>query len=190
MKHILWFILFFIVCIFNFFREQQYVLIYYTNWTFILETIYFGLCIPKHPKTSNWARTLWPFIYAPSIVVCIGFWVIVAPIHFTIQKPTNMFLTVVTHGFNMIAMIMEGNQIFMKDVWKPVLYTFIYNIFLAIYVGAGGRSISNHLPYWYAQYDIALGWIFFALAISAVVIVHFAFSSSKRKTTNSKLYIV
>ena len=157
MKHVLWFILFFIVIIFNFYREQQYVLIYYTNWTFILETIYFGLCII---------------------------------IHFTIQKPTNMFLTVVTHGFNMLAMITEGNKIFMKDVWKPVLYTFIYNIFLAIYVGAGGRSISNNLPYWYAQYDIALGWIFFALAISAVVIVHFAFSSLKRQTTNSKLYIV
>jgi len=147
----------------------------------------------KRPNTTRWANILWPYIYAPAIVVCIGFWFIVAPIHFTMQKPANLFLTFVTHGFNMLAILMENKKIYMKDLWKPVLYTFIYNIFLAIYVGGGGKSISNHLPYWYAQYDTYIGWVFFGLAVSAVAIVHFALSSplSPKKTQpESEQFIV
>ena len=102
----------------------------------------------------------------------IGFWVIVAPIHFHQQPPENIFLLVVTHGFNMVAVLTEHKAILQADIWKPILYTVVYNLFLAIYVGGGGRSISGKLPYWYAQYDRPIGWVFAALATTAVTVVH------------------
>ena len=73
----------------------------------------------------------------------------------------------------MVAVLAEHKPICAKDIWKPILYTVLYNLFLAIYAGAGGRSISGKLPYWYAQYDKPIGWIFAALATTAVATVHF-----------------
>lgn len=181
MKHLFWFIFFSIVLIFNFIREQQYILIYYTSWTFILETIYFGLQAFKMPRLSELANRIWPFMYAPAIVVCVGFWIIIAPIHFNQQPPENIFLLVVTHGFNMVAVLTEHKHIWSKDIWKPILYTLVYNLFLAIYTGGGGRSISGKLPYWYAQYDRPIGWIFAALATTAVSVVHFMLGSPEPK---------
>ena len=181
MKHLFWFVFFAIVIVFNFIREQQYILIYYTSWTFILETTYFGLQTFKTPQLSEIANRIWPFMYAPAIVVCIGFWIIVAPIHFHQQPPENIFLLVVTHGFNMVAVLTERKIILTKDIWKPIVYTVVYNLFLVIYVGGGGRSISGKLPYWYAQYDKPIGWIFAALATTAVTAVHFIMGSPEPK---------
>ena len=189
MKHLLWFIFFVIVLIFNLIRERQYVLIYYTSWTFVLETAYFGCQCLKVPKCTDIANRIWPFMYAPAIVVCIGFWIIVAPIHFHQQPPENIFLLVVTHGFNMIAVITENKPIFTREIWKPIAYTLIYNLFLAIYVGGGGRSISGKLPYWYAQYDKPIGWVFAALAVTAVTVVHFIIGVAPPKK-QSRQYIV
>ena len=76
----------------------------------------------------------------------------------------------------MISMIQQKNKCVFRDIWKPVCYTILYNIFLAVYVGHGGRSISGKLPYWYAQYDKAIGWIFAMLAILSSGIVHSACS--------------
>lgn len=181
MKQLFWFTLFSIVLVFNFIREQQYILIYYTSWTFILETTYFGLQTFKIPRLTQIANQIWPFMYAPAIVVCLGFWIIVAPVHFNQQPPGNIFLLVVTHGFNMVAVLTERKIIFTKDMWKPIMYTIVYNLFLAIYVGGGGRSISGKLPYWYAQYDKPIGWIFAALVTTAVTVVHFIKGSSEPK---------
>lgn len=189
MKHLLWFIFFAIVLIFNFIREQQYILIYYTSWTFVLETTYFGLQALKLPRLTKIAHRIWPFLYAPAIVVCIGFWVIVAPIHFHQQPPENIFLLVVTHGFNMVAVLTEHKAILQADIWKPIMYTVVYNLFLAIYVGGGGRSISGKLPYWYAQYDRPIGWVFAALATTAVTVVHFIMGVSEPKQ-ETRQYIV
>jgi len=171
-----WLILFSVVLIFDLFREQQFIFIYYTIWTFTLETIFFALLVAKQ---ELYASKLFPFIYAPSLVVCIGFWILIAPISSSPPQLTNMVLTVVTHGLNMIAMVLQPYKIHLKDVWKPVFYTVVYNIFLAVYVGIGGRSISGNLPYWYTQYDKAVGWVFAGLAILAVSTVH-VFCSSKR----------
>ena len=65
----------------------------------------------------------------------------------------------------------------------------IYNTFLAIYVGGGGRSISGKLPYWYAQYDQPIGWVFAALAVAATGITHFIIAVPE-PTQISKQYIV
>ena len=77
-----------------------------------------------------------------------------------ITPPENIVMVFVTHGLNMVAAILEKKKVFLKDIWKPILYTTLYNTFLAIYVGGGGRSISGKLPYWYAQYDQPIGWVF------------------------------
>jgi len=173
----LWFILFSIVLFFDFLREGTFLLIYYTMWTFILENIFFALLVAKK---DNIALKLLPFIYAPAIVVCIGFWIIVAPAAGS-TPITNIVLTMVVHGLNMIALLLQPYPVYMSDLWKPVAYTIIYNIFLALYVGSGGRSISGKLPYWYAQYDNSLGWIFAALAVTASMTVHIFVSVKQKK---------
>jgi hypothetical protein len=89
----------------------------------------------------------------------------------------------------MIAMLQQPYKIFSKDLWKPVCYTIVYNIFLAVYVGAGFRSISGRLPYWYAEYDKWSGWIFAFLGIAASGIIHIMFSVAKDKNIQ-KVYIV
>jgi hypothetical protein len=183
----LWLILFAVVLLFDWFREQQYIFIYYTIWTFTLETIFFALLVAKK---ESYASKLFPFLFAPSIVVCVGFWVLIAPISISTPHFSNIVLTVVTHGLNMIAMILQPYKIYTKDIWKPILYTSVYNIFLAVYVGAGGRSISGKLPYWYAQYDKPVGWVFAGLSICAVSAVHALISTrliSTRLTATKKI---
>ena len=181
----LWFVLFSVVLIFVYVREQQYIFIYYTIWTFILETIFFALLVFKKEYI---AKKIYPVVYSPAIVVCVGFWVIIAPSAKS-RAITNLVFTIVTHGLNAFALILQPYKIYMTDLWKPIVWTVIYNIFLAIYVGSGGRSISGALPYWYAQYDNVLGWVFAALAISAVTIVHI-FSSTKQKNKIEQVEIV
>ena len=173
----LWFILFSVVLLFDVLREGQYILIYYTMWTFLLETIFFGLLVFKKETV---ALKIFPFIFAPAIVVCIGFWIIVAPAAKT-APITNIVLTIVTHGLNMVALLLQPYKVYMDDLWKPITYTAIYNVFLAIYTGSGGRSISGKLPYWYAQYDTPIGWIFAVLAVCAAMTVHIFTSSKKEK---------
>ena len=126
----------------------------------------------KSPRIAVIRHHLFETIFAPSIVVCVGFWIVIAPIYLQSSKPKNAVLVFVTHGLNAIAMITEIKTLKTSTIWKPLLYTFIYNMFLIVYVGAGGRSISGKLPYWYAEYDKAVGWVFFALAMSAVTLVH------------------
>ena len=160
-----WLILFIVVLAFDWFREQQYIYVYYTIWTFTLETLFFALLVAKK---EAYAAKLFPFIYAPSIVVCTGFWVIIAPAGIYHHHFTNIVLTVVTHGLNMVAMLLQPYKVYTKDLWKPVVYTSIYNIFLALYVGKG----TEKPPYWYAIYDQPIGWIFAGLAVAAVAAVH------------------
>jgi len=93
----------------------------------------------------------------------------------------------------MVAVLAERKKVFTNDIWKPILYTSIYNTFLALYVGAGGRSKSGHLPYWFAQYDQPIGWIFAALAIASTGVVHFIVAVPKDDQlhkTSTKQYIV
>ena len=186
MRHHFWTVLFGIVFIFSVIRERQFILIYYTVLTFMLELSYF-LC--KSLRWTSMADALWPFMMAPAIVVCIGFWIIVAPMQFTYQPTENIVMVFVTHGLNMVAVIFEKKKVFLKDIWKPVLYTIVYNVFLAIYVGGGGRSISGKLPYWYAQYDQPIGLIFAALAVTAAGVTHFTIASPEPEKI-SKQYIV
>lgn len=178
-------VLFSIVLAFDVYREGPYIFIYYTIWTFTLETFFFALMVANKTRA---AKILFPFIYAPSIVVCIGFWVMIAPMSWSIATSTNIVLVIVTHGVNMFAMLMQPFKILHRDAWKPMLYTTIYNLFLAIYVGRGGRSISGKLPYWYAEYDRPIGWIFAFLAITASTAVH-VLSSTKRKAKTKVLIV-
>ena len=108
MRHHFWTVLFGIVFIFSAIREHQFVLIYYTVWTFILELVYF-LC--KSLNLSSIADILWPFLLAPSIVVCVGFWIIVAPMQFMHHPPENIVMVFVTHGLNMVAAILEKKKV-------------------------------------------------------------------------------
>jgi hypothetical protein len=154
-------------------------------WTFLLETLFFGLLVVKKEKL---ALQILPFIYAPAIVVCMGFWIIVAPAAAT-APITNVVLTLVVHGLNMIALLLQPYKMYMEDLWKPIAYTTTYNIFLAIYVGSGGRSISGKLPYWYAHYDTPIGWIFAGLAITAAMAVHVFASSKKPKIQTIQIIV-
>lgn len=172
MQRQLWFILFLTVLLYNTYVERAFIFIYYTIWTFTLETIFFGLLMLQSPRIIAIRRHLFEIIFAPSIVVCVGFWIVIAPIYLQSSKPKNAVLVFVTHGLNAIAMITEIKTLKTSVIWKPLLYTLVYNLFLIIYVGAGGRSISGKLPYWYAEYDKAIGWVFFGLAMSAVALVH------------------
>ena len=168
-----WFILFFIVLSFDAYHEQYYIFIYYTIWTFTLETLYFGLkLLPESPSKKKILRHLFDVIFAPTIVVAIGFWLVIAPIYLSNPKPKNAVFVFVTHGFNAFATIYEIKTISVSSIWKPILYTTVYNLFLIVYVCSGHRSISGKLPYWYAQYDTYIGWIFVVIAIAAVAIVH------------------
>lgn len=176
MKQHLWTILFSIVFVFYFLREHHYTLIYYTVWTFLLEIAYF---VCKSLQWMDTANTIWPYLFAPAIVVCMGFWIIIAPMQFVKQPPGNMVLIFVTHGLNMVAVLVEKKHVYTQDIWKPIAYTAVYNIFLAVYVGGGGRNINGGLPYWYAQYDKPIGWIFAALAIASTAIVHFIMAVQK-----------
>lgn len=170
----LWFLLFSIVLFFGILKEQQYIFIYYTFWSFTLEVFYFGLLTFGH-KTHG----LYSIILAPSIVLTFGFWLVIAPIYLRSTAPSvNIIMTLVTHGCNMIALLTQKQErIRVREVWKPVLFTTVYNIFLAVYVGSGGRSISGQLPYWYAQYEVPIGWVFALLAIFANGIVHVGVAS-------------
>ena len=174
MQRILWLILFSIVLLFDAYLEGYYLLIYYTIWTFILETLFFlCLVLEKYtPRLVSWRKQLFEIIFAPSIVVCVGFWLVIAPRYIHHSKPRNGVLIAVTHGLNAVAMLTEVRGLPHASVWKPVLYTIIYNVFLMLYVGAGGRSMSGNLPYWYAQYNRPMGWIFAFVSVTAVAAVH------------------
>ena len=172
MQRQLWFILFLTVSLFHIYIEGAFIFIYYTIWTFILETLFFGLLVFKSPRIVAIQRHIFETIFAPSIVVCVGFWIVIAPIYLQSSKPKNAVLVFVTHGLNAIAMVTEMKTLTMGAVWKPLAYTFMYNLFLIVYVGAGGRSVSGKLPYWYAEYDKPVGWVFFVLAMTAVALVH------------------
>lgn len=172
MQRQLWFILFLTVSLFHIYIEGAFIFIYYTIWTFILETLFFGLLVFKSPRIVAIRRHIFETIFAPSIVVCVGFWIVIAPIYLQSSKPKNAVLVFVTHGLNAIAMVTEMKSLTPGVIWKPLVYTFMYNLFLIVYVGAGGRSISGNLPYWYAEYDKPVGWVFFVLAMTAVALVH------------------
>lgn len=172
MQRQLWFILFLTVSLFHIYIEGAFIFIYYTIWTFALETLFFGLLMFKSPWIVVTRRHLFETIFAPSIVVCVGFWIVIAPIYLQSSKPKNAVLVFVTHGLNAIAMVTEMKTLAMGVIWKPLVYTFVYNLFLIVYVGAGGRSVSGKLPYWYAEYDKPIGWVFFVLAMTAVALVH------------------
>ncbi len=186
MIDVIWSVLFSTVLMYDIWQERQYIFIYYTIWTFTLETLFFIL---KACHKEREALIIYPFIFAPSIVVCCGFWLIIAPVFLTSSIPSNIFLIIVTHGFNMIAILQQPYKIFPKDLWKPICYTIVYNIFLAVYVGAGFRSISGRLPYWYAEYDRSSGWIFAFLGIAASGIIHIMFATTNTKKIR-KVYIV
>jgi len=189
MRRYFWFILFLSVLLFYACLEQAYILIYYTMWTFLLETMYFGLTIAG-VDTSH----LYETIFAPTIVVFVGFWMVIAPTYWNSPKPNNAMFVCVTHGFNAIAMVSERKGISPQSVWKPVMYTIVYNLFLVVYVGAGGRSISGKLPYWYARYDEWVGWAFFFIAVAAVTAVHMVAAiyvwPVQTRTKDAKQYIV
>lgn len=167
------FTLFVILLSYYIYLEQQYIFIYYTIWTFGLETVFFGCLILEDVSTlaKRVSDTLFPLIFAPSLLVAIGFWVVVAP--FSETSLAHLSRTVVTHGLNAVAMCIEIRPICRTDIWKPVTYTAFYNIFLYVYVQLGGRSVSGKLPYWYAQYESYLGWLFAALAVLSVTVIHF-----------------
>lgn len=138
MRHHFWTVLFGIVFIFSAIREHQFVLIYYTVWTFILELVYF-LC--KSLNLSSIADILWPFLLAPSIVVCVGFWIIVAPMQFMHHPPENIVMVFVTHGLNMVAAILEKK----KSLSKRHLETHsVHNIV---------QYIFGHLRRWWGTID-------------------------------------
>jgi len=188
MKRYFWFILFLSVFAFHAWSEHAYILIYYTMWTFVLEILYFGLLL-----VGIESKHIFDTILAPSIVVFVGFWLVIAPTYLTSPKPNNAMFVVVTHGFNALAMAAESRPLSTSSIWKPVLYTIVYNLFLVVYVGAGGRSVSGKLPYWYAQYDRAIGWVFFGISVLAVAVVHVVASTyvwPERKTNEAKQYIV
>tara|TARA_B110000285_G_scaffold235601_1_gene318506 strand:- start:893 stop:1381 length:489 start_codon:yes stop_codon:yes gene_type:complete len=142
-------------------------------WTFILETIFFSLFIIKNKRIQQIQKQIFETIFAPCIVVFVGFWTVIAPVYMHRKIPKNVFFITVTHGLNAIAIVSEMKHIRLKSIWKPITYTIIYNLFLIIYVGTGGRSISGKLPYWYAQYDKPIGWIFAVTSVIAVSIIHF-----------------
>jgi len=169
----MWWLLFSIVLGFGIVKEQQFIFIYYTIWSFTLEIVYFGLLL-----FGQKTRGLYSIILAPSIVICAGFWIVIAPMVQWSRPNVNILMTLVTHGCNMVALLAQKQErIYMHEFWKPALFTTIYNIFLALYVGSGGRSVSGQLPYWYAQYDRPIGWVFALLAIFANVIVHMGVSA-------------
>tara|TARA_B110001452_G_C15192822_1_gene414098 strand:+ start:590 stop:1138 length:549 start_codon:yes stop_codon:yes gene_type:complete len=161
-----------IVLMFDAWAEKTYILIYYTMWTFILETIFFSLFLIKNKRVQQLQKHIFETIFAPCIVVFVGFWTVIAPVYMNNKIPKNIFFITVTHGFNAIAIVSEIKHIPLKSIWKPITYTVIYNLFLIIYVGIGGRSISGKLPYWYAQYDKPIGWVFAVISVIAVSIVH------------------
>ena len=113
----LWFVLFSVVLIFVYVREQKYIFIYYTIWTFILETIFFALLVFKKEYI---AKKIYPVVYSPAIVVCVGFWVIIAPSAKS-RAITNLVFTIVTHGLNAFALILQPYKIYMTDLWKPIV---------------------------------------------------------------------
>jgi len=182
-----WLILFLIVILYDIYLEHQYIFIYYTIQTFVLEIFYFiTVCLTKLncPKAVYWKRQLFDIVFAPAIVVCIGFWIVIAPTKINGPKPQNGVFIAVTHGLNIIALFDEMMSIRSEALWKPLLYTFLYNLFLIAYVGAGGRSISGKLPYWYCEYDKPVGWTFAFLGIFAVGVIHASLSNNVPKVRN------
>lgn len=191
-KHVmneLWFVLFSIVLCFGLIQEQCYIFIYYTFWSFTLEVLYFGLVTLGVGK--DWLQhQLYSILLAPSIVVCLGFWMIIAPTYYWHSPTGNIVMAVTTHGCNMVALLSQtASHTKARDVWKPVLFTTVYQLFLVLYVGSGGRSISGKLPYWYAQYDVSIGWVFAGLAIVSVGLVHISISTYRYKPV-ATLHIV
>lgn len=183
-----WFILFLIVLLYDIYLEQQYIFIYYTIQTFLLEIFYFMMvCLHEfgYTNATYWKRQLFDIMFAPAIVVFVGFWLVIAPMKINGPKPTNGVFIAVTHGLNVLALVDERMPVRSETVWKPLLYTFMYNLFLVAYVGAGGRSISGKLPYWYCRYDRPEGWVFAFLGVFAVGIIHFCMARSSNNITKS-----
>lgn len=167
MRRRFWLVLFLSVLTFLAWTEGAFILIYYTIWTFLLETLYFALLL-----AGVESKHLFDMIFAPSIVVFVGFWLVIAPTYIASPKPNNAMFVLVTHGCNALALVSEIRSLSTATLWKPIVYTIVYNLFLVVYVGAGGRSVSGRLPYWYAEYDKPIGWVFFAISVLAVAAVH------------------
>jgi len=186
-----WFLmLFVIVLIFAILRERHYIFIYYTFWSFTIEIIYFTFVVFKVPR--YYQQLLYNIVMAPSIVVALGFWLLIAPTYNWKSVNSNIFLSIVVHGINAIAIIIQKKEflsIISQDFWKPVLFTTLYNIFLPVCIALGGRTKSGSIPYWYAQYDKAIGWIFGILAITSVGITHIITATYFNSSTLKKKVI-
>jgi len=186
-----WFlVLFVIVLLFGILREGAYLFIYYTFWSFTTEIIYFTVVVCRVQK--HYQKLLYNIVMAPSIVVSLGFWLIIAPTYHWKSANSNIVLSIVVHGINTIALLLQKQELFSilsRDFWKPVLFTTIYNIFLPVYIALGGRTVSGFIPYWYAQYDRAIGWIFGILAISSVCITHLIIATSLHSPTPKKTFL-
>tara|TARA_B100001059_G_scaffold141023_1_gene141120 strand:- start:1059 stop:1619 length:561 start_codon:yes stop_codon:yes gene_type:complete len=169
---VFWFTLFVLFLAYKVSLEQLFIFQYYTYWTLTFEIVLFALWLT--PEWSDTASAFFPIVFAPSLLVAIGFWVLIAPLEERTFE--GLLEALVPHGLNAVAMCIEMRPMSRSDVWKPVLYTLIYNVFLYMYVTLGGRSVSGKLPYWYAQYDSYLGWLFAILAMSSVALIHLSFA--------------
>ena len=168
-----WFlVLFLIVLVFGLVREGPYIFIYYTFWSFTIEIVYFALVVCGTGRVYQ--EMLYNMVVAPSIVVAFGFWLLIAPTYDWKSVNSNIVLSMVVHGANAVALVLQKElfSIVSRDFWKPVLFTILYNLFLPLYIGLGGRTMGGHIPYWYAQYDRPIGWVFGLLAICSVGITH------------------
>lgn len=187
MYRLTWFILFVLTLAYNIYLEQWYVFIYYTTWTFVVEIILFACLLLEDYSThfKRLANFLFPVVFAPTILVALGFWVLIAPT--LSNKISYDFVRIfITHGLNVLAAYTVRRPVTVQDIWKPLAYTMSYNIFLVTYVLLGGRSISGKLPYWYCEYDSYLGWLFVSLSLAAVALIHMWLEKKPLEQTTPK----
>lgn len=173
MYRLFWVILFMLTLAYNIYLEQWYVFIYYTTWTFVVEIILFTSLLLEDYSThfKCLANFLFPIVFAPTILVALGFWILIAPT--LSDKISYDFIRIfITHGVNALAMYTVRRPVFIQDMWKPLAYTVSYSVFLVTYVLLGGRSISGKLPYWYCEYDRPVGWLFISLSLVAIALIH------------------
>ena len=170
MFRVFWFALFVLALAFDVQYEGAYIFVYYTMWTLMLETIYFGCLLSTSKRCQQISDALFPILMGPTLLVALGFWLLIAP--FAETSLRRFLYTIIVHGLNALAMCTEIRPIDKRDVWKPVLYTITYHVFFITYVMHGGRDVKGKLPYWFAQYDTFLGWAIAAFAICCSGLVH------------------
>jgi hypothetical protein len=165
------------------FRDDSYNFIYYSNWNFTAQLLYFtwmlkfqsfhwkshcvgSLLVTREGRILN---TFFDVIFAASLVVALVYWAVLYP---TEEGPLT-WVTVATHGINTVLVIVEYRLNHLVTQWSNVVYaSFLWPGTYSLFAVIAQATWLGFWPYFFLDTSkpVAPAWYLGLLAI------HFVFN--------------